>query len=149
MVLRWSTRSLLDVDALKAGVGQPNEQLRIVPRILRIGSGITASGTCPSWRWNTKGPGASCSWKLGGADADIVKIVLRSTDGEPVGIGIVLQSPNASRNEDFVLLREDKSLFCAVAGECTCQHSARAWRSPYPPERIHIPSGSLSLTRSR
>ncbi len=61
---------------------------------------------------------------LGGADADIVKIVLRSTDGEPVGIGIVLQSPNASRAEDFVLLREDKSLFCAVAGECTCQHSS-------------------------
>jgi len=61
---------------------------------------------------------------LGGAGADIVKIVLRSTDGEPLGIGIVLQSPNASRNEDFVLLREDKSLFCAVAGECTCRHSS-------------------------
>ena len=126
LVLRWSTRSLLDVDALKAGVGQPNEQLRIVPRIP------------PHWQRSVsphrerahpgdgipRDPGPVVLGSVGGADADIVKIVLRSTDGEPLGIGIVLQSPNASRNEDFVLLREDKSLFCAVAGECTCRHSS-------------------------
>jgi hypothetical protein len=125
LVLRWTTRSLLDVDALKAGVGQPNEQLRIVPRIPpHWRRAYHRIGNVPILAMEYQGVrGRLFLEALGGADADIVKIVLRSTDGEPVGIGIVLQSPNASRNEDFVLLREDKSLFCAVAGECTCQHS--------------------------
>ena len=124
LVLRWTTRSLLDVDALKAGVGQPNEQLRIVPRIPpHWQARITASGTCPSWRWNTKGPGASCSWKRSEGPT---RISSRSCSGQQTG--------NRSASALFCkvrMLHATRTSYCYVktrvclrgCRECACQHS--------------------------
>ena len=58
---------------------------------------------------------------VGGAEADIVKMTLRSAGGKPLSLGVVLESPNAQIVSDSGLLRTDKSLFCAVAGKFTAQ----------------------------
>ena len=121
LVLRWSTQKLLDVDCFQFSLIKPNEELKIVPNL--------PAGWQRSYRRRANAPILAMEYQgpqgrllleaVGGAKADIVKVTLRSVGGKPLGLGIVLESPNAQTVYDFGLLRKDKSLFCAAVGRFT------------------------------
>ncbi len=123
LVLRWSTQKLLDEDCFKFSLVKPSEELKIVPN---LPTGWQRSyrriANAPILAMEYQGPeGRLLLEAVGGIEADIVKMTLRSAEGKPFGLGIVIESPNAQIVHDIGLLRMDKSLFCAAVGQFTVE----------------------------
>jgi hypothetical protein len=120
LALRWSRRSLLDVDCFRdVGLIQPSEELKIVPEVPPDWHrSYRRIGNAPLLAMRYQGAkGQLLLESQGGVDVDLVRIVLTSADEKPLCLAIEIHSANARCGENPALIREDKSLLCLAAGD--------------------------------
>ena len=134
LVLRWSPRSLLDVDCFRnVDLIRPSEELKIVPKVPPDWHrSYHRIGNAPLLAMRYQGAGGQLLLESqGGVDADLVKMVLSSADGKPLRLDIGIRSVNAQCRESPALIRQDKSLLCLAVGDLSWK------RFSVPPDGLH------------
>lgn len=139
LALRWSNRSLVDVDAFQTiGLLAATDRLEVIPDLPPGWQRVyQRAGSLPILEMEYRGAeGRLRIEALGGQDADLVKMTVE-TDDHPLTLSLTIRSNVATCHTDHPMLqRSDNSFLCFVTGAADC---ARSWITQWQ-LRITLPA---------